>query len=88
MIKECHVIMSNEFFTVVKFGENEIQLPCTSISRKTVDVKYENGVYSVVDHDDNNMSDNNEQQNINQFYSVTTFEDKKKTINDEDYKQQ
>ena len=84
MIKECPVVMSNDLITVVKFGDSEIQLPYSSIKDKTVYVKCENGIYSIVDGFDKNYE---EQPVDNHFYSVTTFEDKKKTINDEDYKQ-
>ena len=84
MTKECKVIMSNDLVTVVKYGESEIQLPYSSITNKTVNVKYENGTYSIVeDSDEENVSDNFEQSIEDQVYSVIAYEDNMKTIIDE-----
>ena len=82
MTKECKVIMSNDLVTVVKYGESEIQLPYSSITNKTVNVKYE--TYSIVgDGDEENVSDNFEQSIEDQVYSVIAYEDNMKTIIDE-----
>ena len=50
MIKECPVIMNNDAVTVVRFDGIDIQFP--SVKRegvKTLNVKFENGIYSIVD---------------------------------------
>lgn len=50
MIKECPVIINNDAVTVVRFDGNDIQFP--SVNRegvKTLNVKFENGIYSIVD---------------------------------------
>lgn len=50
MIKECRVVMSNEYVTVVEFGNCNIQLPSIHSDAKKITVKKENGKYFVVDH--------------------------------------
>ena len=51
MVKECPVIIHNDAVTVVRFDGNDIQFP--SVGRedvKTLNVKFENGKYSIVNH--------------------------------------
>ena len=50
MIKECPVIINNDAVTVVKFGDTDIQFPSIAKDIKKVNVKYDNGKYSIVDH--------------------------------------
>ena len=50
MIKECPVIINNDAVTVVRFGDTDVQLSSIMKDTKTVNVKYENGKYSIVDH--------------------------------------
>lgn len=49
MIKECRVVMSNEYVTVVEFGNCNVQLPSIHSDAKKITVKKENGKYFVVD---------------------------------------
>lgn len=51
MIKDCRVILNNNSVTVVKFGEEEVQLPAIRTDEKTVRVAFENGKYKVVGKD-------------------------------------
>ena len=51
MIKECPVIENNDAVTVVRFDGNDIQFPSVGQEgAKTLNVKFENGKYSIVDH--------------------------------------
>lgn len=51
MVKECPVIMNNDAVTVVRFDGNDIQFPSVGQEgAKTLNVKFENGKYSIVDH--------------------------------------
>ncbi len=49
MIKECPVLLNNEAVTVVKYGDAEIQFPSIKKDAKKVNVKFDNGKYSIVD---------------------------------------
>ena len=49
MIKECKILKSNEYMTVVKFGDKDIQLPHTEVASGTIFVAFEKGKYFVVD---------------------------------------
>ena len=49
MIKQCNVILNNELVTVVRFGENNIQLPSVGKDVKSIYVCHEDGKYFVVD---------------------------------------
>lgn len=48
MIKECPVIMNNEAVSVVSFDGIDIQFPCLGKNIKKVNVKFEDGKYSIV----------------------------------------
>ena len=50
MIKECPIIINNDAVTVVRFGDTDIQFSPIMDDKRTVNVKFENGVYSIVDH--------------------------------------
>lgn len=52
MIKECNVIKKNEFVTVVRFDDTDIQFPAISGDLSKVFVSYENGKYSIVEKQD------------------------------------
>lgn len=52
MIRECNVIKKNEFVTVVRFNDIDIQLPAISGDLHKVFISYENGKYSIVDKQD------------------------------------
>lgn len=48
MIKECPVIMNNEAVSVVSFDGIDIQFSCLGKNIKKVNVKFEDGKYSIV----------------------------------------
>lgn len=51
MVKECPVIINNDAVTVVRFDGIDIQFPSVNQENvKTLNVKFENGKYSIVDH--------------------------------------
>ena len=50
MIKECKVILNNDAITVVRFDDTDVQFSSIAKDTKTVNVKYDNGKYSIVDH--------------------------------------
>ena len=50
MIKECKVILNNDAITVVRFDDTDVQFSSIAKDAKTVNVKYDNGKYSIVDH--------------------------------------
>ena len=52
MIKECKVIIQNSFSSIVLFNDVEIQVPSSSVVDGIAFVKYENGVYSVLNKED------------------------------------
>ena len=52
MIKECKVIIQNSFSSIVLFNDVEIQVPTSSIVDGRAFIKYENGVYSVLNKED------------------------------------
>jgi len=52
MIKNCSVIINNEAVTVVVFDGKEVQLPSIKREARKVLVKFENGIYEVVDSAD------------------------------------
>lgn len=52
MIKECPVIENNDAVTVVKFGNTDVQFSSIAKDAKTVKVKYDNGKYSIVNHEE------------------------------------
>lgn len=49
MIKECPIIKRNEYVTVVRFDNTDIQFPAVSGNQKTVFVSHENGKYFIVE---------------------------------------
>lgn len=49
MIKECQVLINNDFCTVVEFDQNKIQFPSIHREAETVFVSCENGSYKIVD---------------------------------------
>lgn len=49
MVKECPVIMNNDYVSVVKFGDTVVQLPSIKGNEKCVRVANENGKYFLVD---------------------------------------
>lgn len=50
MIKQCPVIINNGAVTVIKFGDIDVQLTyCNKKDIKTLNVKFENGQYSIID---------------------------------------
>lgn len=48
MIKECPVIMNNGSVSVVRFDDIDIQFPPVGKNVKTLNVKFEDGNYSIV----------------------------------------
>ena len=77
MIKECPVILNNEAVTVVKFGDTEVQFSSIMKDEKTVNVKYENGKYSIVDHVDKVESVITESDDVAQPIKAKTRKNKK-----------
>ena len=58
MIKECPVIMNNEAVTVVRFNGIDIQFPSVGQENiKFLNVKFENGKYSITDDKEEINSD-------------------------------
>ena len=49
MIKECPIIKKNEFVTVVRFNNTDIQFPAIYSNQKMVLVSYDGGKYSIVE---------------------------------------
>ena len=49
MIKECKVLLRNQYVMVIEFEGKEIQFPSDHSDFDTVFVKYENGKYSITD---------------------------------------
>lgn len=52
MIKECKVIIQNSFSSIVLFNDVEVQVPTSYVVDGRAFVKYENGVYSVLNKED------------------------------------
>lgn len=54
MIKECNVILQNKLLTVVVYDNKKVQLPTNpkTLGQRTVFVKFENGIYSIVEQSD------------------------------------
>ena len=48
MTKECKVILNNEYVTVVKFGDEEVQLPSIRMDAEKVLIQYKDGKYLFV----------------------------------------
>lgn len=58
MIKQCPVIINNGAVTVIKFGDIDVQLPyCNKKDIKTLNVKFENGQYSIIDDIDETVKE-------------------------------
>lgn len=51
MVKECKILIKNDFVTVVRFGKKEIQLPFVDTNKNSILVAYDKGNYFVVDKD-------------------------------------
>lgn len=51
MINECEVLINNDFVTVVRFDDIEVQLPSIHRNAKTVRVMNTGGKYIVVSND-------------------------------------
>ena len=49
MVKECKVLLRNQYVMVVDFNGKEIQMPSDHTDKDTVFVKYENDRFSIVD---------------------------------------
>ena len=49
MIKECKVLLRNEYVMVIDFEGKKIQMPSDNSDSNTVFVKYENDRYSITD---------------------------------------
>lgn len=49
MVKECKVLLRNQYVMVVEFDGKEIQMPSDHSDFNKVLVKYENGRYSITD---------------------------------------
>ena len=47
MVKECKVLLRNQYVMVVDFDGKEIQMPSDQTDKDTVFVKYENDRYSI-----------------------------------------
>ena len=47
MVKECKVLLRNQYVMVVDFDGKEIQMPSDHTDKDTVFVKYENDRYSI-----------------------------------------
>ena len=47
MVKECKVLLRNQYVMVVDFNGKEIQMPSDHTDKDTVFVKYENDRYSI-----------------------------------------
>ena len=47
MVKECKVLLRNQYIIVVNFDEKKIQMPSDHTDKDTVFVKYENDRYSI-----------------------------------------
>ena len=57
MVKDCPVIINNDAVTVVRFDGNDIQFPSVRQEGiKTLNVKFENGNYSIVTNEVNDES--------------------------------
>ncbi len=52
MIKECKITIQNSFSSVVMFDDIEVQVPTSFVVDGRAFVKYENGVYSVLNKED------------------------------------
>ena len=52
MIKECKVAIQNSFSSIVMFDDIEVQVPTNFVVDGRAFVKYENGVYSVLNKED------------------------------------
>lgn len=48
MIKECKVVLHNQYVTVAEYDERKIQFPSIGEKTDTVYVKHENNKYSIV----------------------------------------
>ena len=47
MVKECKVLLRNQYVMVVDFDGKEVQMPSDRTDKDTVFVKYENDRYSI-----------------------------------------
>lgn len=72
MIKECSVRLNNEFVTVARYGDVDVQFPAIKRDTKTIFVNYENGKYSVVDKDykSNNSANTNKKKGTNKTTTI------------------
>lgn len=82
MVKECKVILRNQFVMVVQYGNKKIQMPTDDTDKRTVYVKKENGKYVLVDKPyEIRMSKNEKQKKIK--VTETDLVDEV-TVNDEE----
>jgi len=51
MIKECKILLSNSACAVIDFDGIEVQIPPIKDAHDFVKIKYENGLYQVVEDD-------------------------------------
>ena len=58
MIKECPVIINNDYLAVVKYDGTDVQIPPIKNNKKIIKIEYSGGVYKPVD--DNCFVDTNE----------------------------
>lgn len=51
MVKKCKVTINNEYVTVIKFGEIEVQLPAIHRKAAYLNIEYKNGIYKALPDD-------------------------------------
>jgi len=51
MIKNCKVLINNEYVTVVDFGDRQVQLPSIKRKANCIKVEYKDGIYTVLPDD-------------------------------------
>ena len=78
MVKECPVIINNDAVTVVRFDGNDIQFPSVGQEGiKTLNVKFENGNYSIVTNEvDDKSVDEAEQVKVDNKKNKKTIKKK------------
>ncbi len=48
MVKECPVLRNGDYCTLIRFGEDLVQIPSIQKDAKTVKVEYKDGRYKVI----------------------------------------
>lgn len=82
MIKECNVILQNEYVAVVDYNGKKIQIPNTDLIRQTAYIKLENEIYTVVSKEE--YMKFQKDKRISKRRSTIKTDDKNRVIDNEE----